>query len=112
MCDAEAESLDLRVFVLDQSALSDHAKEHSAPDEVVTAYGRALAYVPLGDGVWLSGDLNANTFEVVCLTLRVDPSEIWFELLFTINCSDGFVRASIFVQALLAERAESEGVAG
>jgi hypothetical protein len=108
VCDAEAKSLDYRGFVLDKSALSDHAKERSAPSGVVNAYSRALAYVPLGDGVWLSGDLDANTFEVVCLTLRIDPAEIWFELLFTINCSDGFVRASIFVQALLAERANAE----
>ena len=105
LCDAMVESLDYRIFALDQTVLSDHAKAKSAPKEVVDAYTRALTYIPVGDGVWLWGDLNANSFEVVSLTLKVEMTPTWFELLFTINCSDGFVRAGTYVQAIYAKAA-------
>jgi len=107
LCDAEVESLNYRVFALDQTVLRDHAKTKSAPQEVVDAYTRVLTYIPVGDGVWLWGDLNANSFEVICLTLKVEAPSTWFELLFTINCSDGFVRAETYVQAIHVQPALS-----
>ncbi|HET7051086.1 MAG TPA: hypothetical protein VFI54_22655 [Solirubrobacteraceae bacterium] len=103
LCDAEVESLDYRVFALDQTVLREHAKAKSAPKEVVDAYTRVLTYIPVGDGVWRWGDLSANSFEVICLTLKVEVPSTWFELLFTINCSDGFVRAETYVQAIYAQ---------
>lgn len=103
LCDVEVESLDYRVFALDQTLLRDHAKARSAPKEVVDAYTRALTYIPVGDGVWLWGDLHANSFEVISLTLKPEAPSAWFELLFTINCADGFVRAETYVQAIHAQ---------
>jgi hypothetical protein len=103
LCDAEVESLDYRVFALDHTLLHDHAKAKSAPKEVVDAYTRLLTYFPVGDGVWLWGDLGANSFEVISLTLKLEVPSTWFELLFTINCADGFVRAETYVQAIYAQ---------
>jgi hypothetical protein len=96
------EALDCHLYASDRDALDDSARRRAAPAEIVAAY-KELDYATWQDGVWLSGSLDAHTYELVSVIVEPNPDLREFFLIYTINCDDGWCRASTFVQGCRIE---------
>jgi hypothetical protein len=99
LIDAVSESMPFAVYGRDLGLLTASARQRAPDRKIVETYCHALRHAELGDGIWLHGDLSANTYQLVVATLQIDPGCDAFDVIYTVNSLDGFVRARAWIQA-------------
>ena len=108
--DAVAESLPMIVYAADSESLSPRARVMNADPSIRAAYGQHLQHGFVGDGVWLRGTLSANCWEMVVVKLAVADNCDELLVIYTIESTDGFVRARTWAQlCTLVRSPESVG---
>ena len=72
----------------------------AAPAEIVAAYNDYMmtGLSMWGDLIFLSGDLEADMFELALVTVEVDDSLGEFFVVYTVDCADGWIGARTYAQ--------------
>jgi hypothetical protein len=99
--DVVAESLQFNVDVSEPERLERaEARERVTPDEVRRAYGAYLSdLASFGDGIYLWGSImEAGSTELVQVEAAVPGDVNFFFLLYTVSCSDGWMRDATYLQ--------------
>lgn len=104
LVDAVAETLRMTVYAANDEFLAPDVKAINADRRIAAAYARHLRHVLLGDGVWLRGDLSPNCWEMVVVKLEVDCDCDEILIVYTVDSSDGFVRARTWAQICSLDR--------
>jgi hypothetical protein len=108
--DAVAESLPMIIYAADSESLSPRAQVMNADPRIRAAYEQYLRHGFVGDGVWLRGTLSANCWEMVVVKLSVADDCDELLVIYTIESTDGFVRARTWAQlCTLVRSPESVG---
>lgn len=96
--DVAAESLDCLLFSSDTKQLETPLTSGSVVDQsIVDAYDLGAAS-NVGDMVFVWGNLDAQMHEMVLVTVDIDAGCEDFVVTFSIDCSDGWLKARTFIQ--------------
>jgi hypothetical protein len=97
-----SEELDFYIYA-DKPELVDESMRRAgrtADPAIVSAYNKYLVGAERwGDGIWLSGNLAAHTYEMILATIEIDDGATEFYLLYMIDSADAWIRASTYIQA-------------
>lgn len=103
--DIIAESLDVGALYASRSDLIENQDLRSVDRKIVEAYDNYMDIgEQYGDMVFLEGDLEGEMYELVILTVIIEPSVDRFVIAYSIDCSDFWLSRKAFFQGFVVTK--------
>jgi hypothetical protein len=106
--DVVTETVPVSLYVDEPDRVVDPERVHCADERIVAAYNEYLMDDQMrswGDVVVLSnGHLEASLFELVVVDVQIDKGLSEFFVVFSIDCTDGWIGAQNYIQGCVVSR--------